>query len=310
VFSAAACGFQACGGSAFSTGGGDDGGAVESGSGGGSGSSGGSSSGGSSSSGGGSGSSSGSSGSGSSSGILEAGPPLRWCEQSPQNDKMFCEDFDNHLDAPSFLASWSTSEEINGTFSFDRVGVPSPPNALHVVANTSATVLAVKTFLTLPAHPSKARLEFDLRINSPGSVGVLSGAGFAAIAYGPSIDSGYAALAITNGPALTAGWAAPGDAGASDAGTFQSASSTAPFPPTQSWAGRFAIEIDFPLSSTTTPCVQIYQGLTALLKQCMALPPSMSDPSVLSVIVGDDAVGFGATGVIDLEFDNLWFDVR
>jgi hypothetical protein len=221
----------------------------------------------------------------------------------------FCEDFDRYLDVGAFLSSWSNYQQNSGQFRFNRLDAQSQPNALQVFGDTSATVLAIKTFDQLPPHPASVRLEFALRINSAGSVGLLSAAGFAAIAYGTSISDGYAALAIGNGPSIVAAWAAPGDAGAGDAGAFQSASSGS-LPTTEQWAGRFAIEIDYQAASTAGACAQIYQGQSPILKSCLPLPPSLSNPGVLSVIIGDDAVGLRATGVIDIEFDDLTFDVR
>jgi hypothetical protein len=288
----AVCAFGACGGSAFTAGTGDGGTDASSSSGSGSGS------GGSSSGGDGSGSSSGADGS-------SSGSPTHWCSSQTA---FFCEDFDEESDVPPFLASWSSYAQTNGSFHFDKLGVPSPPNALDVFGSNNADVLVVKSFPALPSRPTQLRLAFELRINSAGSVGALSAAGFAAIAYGPNISDGFAALAIGNGPMLSAAWVAPGDAGASDAGAYAIENSTNPFPALNVWSGRYAIEIDYNTIDVTA-CAQVYQGPTALLAHCLVLPPSLSDPKVVSIALGDYSAGLGNTGSVDMAFDNVTFDV-
>ncbi|HEY8038358.1 MAG TPA: hypothetical protein VIF15_01130 [Polyangiaceae bacterium] len=228
-----------------------------------------------------------------------------WCAGRPE---MFCEDFDEAADVGSFLASWSTFEQNGGTFRFDTASAPSPPNALGVGGSNGAQVLAIKTFPLLTRRPRLVRLEFALRINSPGSVGLLSAAGFAAVAYGARLTDGFAAMAIGNGPVISAAWVAPGDAGG-DAGAFQTASAKGAFPSLQVWAGRFAIEIDFGATAGAGGCVQMFQGPTALLDACLPLPPTLGDPRVLSIALGDSAAALGSTGNIDLEFDDVTFDV-
>jgi hypothetical protein len=304
-----ACGFGACGGSAFSSGSGDDGGAGE---GGGSGSSSGGldgSSSGSESGSGSSGSDAGSS-SGGEGGAGESGPGGHWCSLSPQSAMTFCADFDEQADVTAFLGTWSTFEQSGGGFKFDHVAVPSSPNALQATGGSGASVLAIKTFDALPSRPQSVRLEFALRINSAGTIGLLSAAGFAAIAYGKAIDDGYAAMAIGAGPVISAAWAAPSDAGAGDAGAYQTANASGQFPSPGTWAGRYAIEIDYATSiGSVATCVQIFQGPTPLLAHCLPLPASLGNPGVLSIAVGDLAAGVTNTGPIDLEFDDLTFNV-
>jgi hypothetical protein len=229
---------------------------------------------------------------------------------APQSSAFFCEDFDKQADVTSFLSSWSNFEQSGGSFRFDRIGVPSLPNALGVVGGKGASVIAIKTFPALPQRPTSVRLEFALRINSAGNVIPLSAAGFAAIAYGTTFTDAYVAMAIGSGPEISAAWVAAADAGASDAGAYQVAPSQAPFPSTGIWAGRFAIEVDYAAASTAGgACAQIYQGPTAMLGSCLHLPPSMDNPGVLSIAVGDLAAGLGDTGAVDFEFDNLTFNV-
>jgi hypothetical protein len=301
---AAFCAVGACGGGAFSVAQGDDGGS-EAGSG-----SGGSSSG----SGSGSGSSSGSgddagpsdAASSSSGGDAEAG--TGWC--ATHKPYYFCEDFDEQTDVATFLASWTTYEQSgSGAFRFDHTSVPSPPNALGVAGGNGSSFLVIKSFNGL-SKPKLLRLEFDLRINSAGTVGLVSAAGFAAIAFGNSIDAGYAAVAIGNGPVIEAAWATAGDAGPSDGGTYASAQATTPFPPLGQWAGRYAIVVDYTATSSgAAGCVQVYQGPTALLAKCLPLPPSLANPSTVSIVLGDLAAGLQNTGNVDLEFDDVTLNV-
>jgi hypothetical protein len=287
------CAYGACGGSAFSVAPGDDGGSSS-----GSGTDGASE--------GSSGSSSSGSSSGSSGGDGAAGS--HWCDT--QKGFFFCEDFDVQSDVTAFLGSWTTFEQSgSGAFRFDHTSVPSPPNALGVAGGNGSSFLVIKSFSGF-TKPKAIRLEFDLRINSAGNVGPLSAAGFAAIAFGKSIGEGYAAVAIGNGPTIQAAWTAPADAGASDAGVFNVASATAPFPPIGQWAGRYAIAIDYatPVAGTGG-CVQVYQGPTPLLAKCLALPPSLGNPTTISVALGDLAAGLQNTGNVDLAFDDLTLSV-
>jgi len=300
---AAFCAVGACGGGAFSVAQGDDGGSEA-----------GSSSGG--------GSSGGSSGSGSSSGSGDAASPsdaassssggeaggTGWCATHGPN--FFCEDFDEESDVATFLASWTTYEQSgSGAFRLDHTSVPSPPSALGVAGGNGATFLVIKSFHQFPKSRS-IRLEFELRINSAGNVGVLSAAGFAAIAFGNTIGDGYAAVAIGNGPVVQAAWATAGDAGATDAGAYDTESSTTPFPPLGQWAGRYAIVVDYTgATAGLGGCVQVYQGPTPILPKCLPLPPSLSNPSTVSIVLGDLAAGLQNTGNVDLEFDDVTLNV-
>lgn len=233
----------------------------------------------------------------------DAGSGSHWCSGRPE---LFCEDFDETNDVSALLGSWSNFEQSNGTFALDTMGSPpSPPNALRVTGADRAQVLVVKTFKPFASTPSRVRLEFALKVRSPGNVGYLSAVGFAAIAFGNAIDDGYAAMAIGNGPALAAVWAQAADAGPNDAGPLQASSAQGAFPSSGVWAGRFAIEVDY---SGGGGCVQIYQGPTALLSHCMLLPDGLSSPRVFSIALGDYTGGFGSTGNVDLEFDDVTFD--
>ena len=238
--------------------------------------------------------------------IVEAGPPQGWCSGQTHT---FCADFDEQPSVTALLSSWSSFEQSGGSFDFDTTSALSPPNALEVKGASGAQTLVLETFPRLHARPTKIRLEFDLRIDSPGSVGAFSAAGFAAIAYGTGVADGYVALAIGNdfGNVLAGAWAIADGSAAGDAGSYATSSSGTAFPSSGTWAGRFAIEIDYDASGSA--CLQGYRGPTPLLTPCMPLPPSLSNPGVVSIALGDYAAGLGNTGAIDLEFDNVTYDV-
>ena len=229
-----------------------------------------------------------------------------WCASQRVT---FCEDFDEQPSVASFLGSWNTFQQIKGAFSFDMSAPPSPPNALRASGMDGAQLLVVKTFEPLSHQPSSLRLEFDLRINSAGKVGVASAAGFAAIAFGNSVEDGYVALAIGNdfGPQLAGVWAVSTASPTADAGPFGVKASTGPFPTPGNWAGRYAIEVEF--TSDGGACLQAFNGPTALLTPCLPLPLSLAKPSTVSIALGDYAGGFDATGNVDIEFDNVTYDV-
>jgi hypothetical protein len=227
-------------------------------------------------------------------------PPSHWC--AGRSD-MFCEDFDQTSNVAAFLGSWSSFQQSGGTFSLDSSGAPSPPNALRATGSTGAQIIVLKTLAPLAQPPSRVRLELDLRITSPGNVEWLSAVGFAAIVFGTRVADGYAAVAIGSGPVITAAWARNPDAG----GGFGVGTANGAFPTSGTWAGRYAIEIDYGAGG---PCVQVYQGPTAQLQPCLSLPSDLSNPSVLSIALGDYAGGFGRTGDVDIAFDNVTFDVE
>jgi hypothetical protein len=232
--------------------------------------------------------------------------PGRWCDSQ---HGLFCEDFDGPGSLSQLLASWTSSEQSNGAFAFDTsADVPSPPRALQVSGSSSAQVAMLKSFAPLPANVKSARLELDLRIDRADSVKWLSNAGFMAIAFGTQVTDGYVGIAVTSGPSLVVGWARDGDGGTSgDAGTTGGAPVMGPFPPAGTWAGRFALELDYDGQGA---CAQFYEGPTPMLAQCMRLPPELSNPRALGIAIGDYTGGFGDTGFVELRFDNVTFDVK
>ncbi len=222
----------------------------------------------------------------------------------------FCEDFDQYPNVNNLLGSstWPSNEQQAGSFSFDTVNEASPPNSLEVAGDDGAEVIIVKNFPPLQTLPTKVTLAFDLRINTPGMPGLLAVAGFAAIAFGTSISDGYVALAITNGPQLSALWVQSTSVTALDAGTFKATPAMGAFPSVGVWAGTFAVEVEY--DPPKPPCLQVYRGVTALLSSCVDLPPEFAMPTVLSIVLGDVAGGVGKTGTVNLEFDNVTFDVK
>jgi len=191
-----------------------------------------------------------------------------------------------------------------GSFHFDTSGAPSPPNALEAIGGDGAAVLMVRTFAPTVATPKSARLEFDLRINQAGAQGIFAAAGFAAIAFGNGIGDGYAAMAIGTGPTLEAFWTDAADAGSpGDAGTWGAGKATT-FPPLATWGNRFALEVDYGQS-----CLQIYQGITPLLTPCLPLSGQLLARHTLSIAIGDYAGGWGSVGQVDIEFDDVTFNI-
>jgi len=229
-----------------------------------------------------------------------------WCSS---RTALFCEDFDEYATINDLYASskWSSHTETSGSFKLaTATSPPSPPNALEVLGGNNADVLLVKTFQPLASTAKHARLEFDLRIDNPGSPGVLVASGFAAIGFGAGIDDGYVALVITNGPQLSMGWGTGADAGLRpDAGT-SGLSHVMTFPAAGRWADRFAIDIDY-----TQSCVQVFDGNSPQLGACVPLPAELLARRTLSVVLGNYVVGLGSVGpLIDLEFDDVTFDTQ
>ena len=239
---------------------------------------------------------------------MEAG--ASWCAGQTV---MFCEDFDEYanFNAVTNSTTWPVYNKNKCMFSFDTTTPKSPPNSLQANGDDGADLLIVHTFAK-PVAPKTLRLEFDLRIDSAGTVGPLSAAGFAAIAFGTNIDSGFAAIAIGAGPVISAAWVMgtvtmPG----SDAGSFMAANAPASdFPSLGQWSARYALEVQYGATSGTSgACVQVYQGATPLLTPCLPLPAELLKPGPVSIAIGDEASGFRSTGQVDIEFDNVTFDV-
>jgi hypothetical protein len=239
---------------------------------------------------------------------MEAAPPT-WCTG---HTEVFCDDFDDYPSINALLGgtTWPSYVQNKGFFALDTTNAQSPPHALRAVGDAGAQVLVVHALPALTRAPTRMRLEFDLRVNGAGNVGWLSAAGFAAIAFGSTIEDGYAGLAIGSGPVLAAAWSVSSDAGPTDAGAYATASGpSGSFPSAGQWAGRYALEIDFD-ATTHAGCIQVYQGPTAVLSPCLPVPPQVTAPSTISSALGDEAAGLGNTGTVDLEFDNVTFDVR
>jgi hypothetical protein len=231
-----------------------------------------------------------------------------WCKGQ---SVLFCADFDEQSNITTLLASWTTfSMTPSDMFSLAmESNVPSPPNALQITAGDHANALLEQAFPAPARRPTKARLEFDLRIDNAGNVSLLSAAGFAAIAVGTLRSDGIVAMALGNGPTLAAVWLNPADAGAGDAGMFGSANSTQPFPALGQWSGRYALEITYPTDLVSAAHAQIYSGSTPLLSSPLTLPLELSAPRQFVIALGDSTGGLGLTGLIQLQFDNVTFDL-
>lgn len=226
----------------------------------------------------------------------------------------FCEDFDEYSSVGAFLGTWVGSS-LGGSFSFDQSGVPSPPNALHVVTTSTSGVrsLAIHAMPGAGASASSQRLEFQLRINEAKGIDGVSAAAVAAIVFGKDVSYGAVALAFTNGtvmnPAtLSAAYLGP----APDSGipAFGTANASSPFPTLGQWDGRFAIEVDYGPATDAGPtaCAQIYVGTFPQLTPCLALPPSLSHPLQTSIALGVYSGGIGNTGTVDVEFDDVTYN--
>ncbi|HEX3343910.1 MAG TPA: hypothetical protein VHS09_05020 [Polyangiaceae bacterium] len=227
----------------------------------------------------------------------------------------FCEDFDEYASIGAFLGTWIGSG-IGGTFSFDQSGVPSAPNALHVLTTSTSGVR------NLAFHPVQAaagasttsqRLEFQLRINQAKGIDAFSAAAVAAIVFGKDVSYGAVALAFSSGTgsnpaALSAVFLGP----APDSGipVFGTANGPPPFPTLGQWDGRFALEIDYGPATDAGPtaCAQIYVGTFPQLTPCLVLPPSLSHPLQTSIALGVYSGGVGNTGTVDVEFDNVTYN--
>jgi hypothetical protein len=237
----------------------------------------------------------------------DAGAPIAagtgWCSQNPGHT--FCDDFDEYANINALLDAWSSYEQTGGSLRFDTSNALSGPNALEAVGTGVSQVLVLKTF-PLPAQPSKLSLAFDLRINATGSVSSLGAVGLAGIAFGYGTSDARAALSIGNGPGLFATWQDAVDAGAGRAAS--SAPATGGYPNNGVWAARYVLEIDY--SSSANSCVQLSKGPTTLLAQCLPIPTSMLHSAVVSIAVGVYSAGLGVTGMFDVEFDNVTFDIQ
>lgn len=228
-----------------------------------------------------------------------------WCASQT---KLFCEDFDEYTTIDDLYASgkWTSHAETAGSFRLtSSTSPPSPPNSLEAIGGDGAAVLLVKTVAQLLQGVKHARLEFDLRIDNPGSPGYFVASGFAALAFGTGIDDGYVALVIGNGPQLEMAWGIAGDAGLRGDGGTEGISRVTTFPASGRWTDRFAIDIDYAQS-----CVQVYDGTSAQLGSCVQLPQELLARRTLSIVLGDYVVGLGSVGQIDLEFDDVTFDAN
>jgi hypothetical protein len=225
-----------------------------------------------------------------------------WCSTQKA---AFCEDFDEYPTLTALTHVWSPTQ-LGGTLLLDTKTADSPPNALRAMSTTAKDVraLVVKTF-TLTSMPEALELDFAMKINSPGMIGLGTAAGLVAIASGSGVDDGYVALAIGNQLGTTkleAAWLAPPDAGLKMPFNYRFANS--PLPPTGTW-GSYTIAVDF-----ATSCLEIFSGSVKLLDSCLSVSDAIFHATKLSIVLGAYAgSGSGMTGDLDVEFDNVTFSV-
>jgi hypothetical protein len=93
-----------------------------------------------------------------------------------------------------------------------------------------------------------------------------------------------------------------------DGGALKLANASGMFPSAGVWAGTYTLEIDY--GATVAGCVQMYHGPMPLLSSCLALPPEFANPKVLSIGLGNVAGPLGKTGSVNLEFDNVTFNIK
>ncbi|HEY5146216.1 MAG TPA: hypothetical protein VII82_05590, partial [Polyangiaceae bacterium] len=87
------------------------------------------------------------------------------------------------------------------------------------------------------------------------------------------------------------------------------------FPSTGQWDGRFAIEIDYGITTGTTDggtagptaCAQLFIGGVSQLSPCLVLPPSLAHPDLASIALGVFSGGAGNTGNVGVTFDNVTY---
>jgi hypothetical protein len=235
----------------------------------------------------------------------DGGPP-RWCDG--HLDATFCADFDGAATVEEFLKSWTKFSINNALFSFDSTaGVPSPPHALQIQTTSDRVdALAINKIPAFVKLPRVVRLEFELRIDAGDYVGPGAGAVFAGILTGERVADGMIGIELAQGSLLRGGYVEPNAVFPSET-NFRTA-----VPPQNDWLGRYAVEIVYstPSGGTRTGCAQIFRDDVQQLSQCMSLPPSLTTPPFISIALGMYSGGTGATGNVQLRFDNVLLTVK
>jgi hypothetical protein len=233
------------------------------------------------------------------------GGPSRWCDSQKA---LFCEDFDRYATIDDLVSAWTNVSTTGAVFSFDKsAGVPSAPQALRVRSSQSSGVqsLAIQKLAPFTSRPSKIRVEFDLQIDAADTVDIVSGVAFAGFLTGAHVTDGVIGVEVGPGPTLFGGYIA------SDGSDNESAFST-PWPDENQWLGRFALEVTYAssMTGTRTGCLQIYVGGKQQLPTCQKLSPLLVDPPFVSVVLGIYSGGLGATGDVQLRFDNVTLAIQ
>jgi hypothetical protein len=231
--------------------------------------------------------------------MADAAPP-RWCDG---RQVLFCEDFDGFATVDELLNSWTNFSTVGAAFTFDTsAGVPSPPSALRVrtMARSGVQALAVRKIDAFTTRPTSIRLEFALRIDAGDTVDPVTGAAFAGFLTGTRVTDGIVGIKVGPGPALLAGYVEPNNGPANDTPL------PSVFPTENQWLGRYGIEVTYAnVAAVRSACLQILVGGTRQLPQCLKLPASLVDPAFVSVALGVYSGGVGATGDVQLRFDNV-----
>jgi len=248
----------------------------------------------------------------------EGGPGPSYCAMH-MGMFTFCEDFDSYASLTQLYGQWPNFSTIGGSFSLVTANAFSPPNSLEALTTSTS---GVRTLIIHPMPPpganlTKRRLEFDFYIDDANNIGFASAAAVAAIVLGNDINAGAVGVAFGNGtgPAPTLAAIFVGPLPDSGLPAFGSSNAPPPFPSTGQWDGRFAIEIDYGITTGTgdggttgpTACAQLFIGPSPQLSPCLALPPSLAHPDLASIALGVYSGGAGNTGNVGVTFDNVTY---
>jgi hypothetical protein len=246
-------------------------------------------------------------------GVAEAGGPTTWCHGQ---NVLFCEDFDRFTDVNELLnAPGYNYSLIGGQFNLASDGTaPSKPNSLRMTTTAPTNVKALLAY-TLPAFtttPNGVRVDATLRVNKVQNVGALAGAAIFAVLNGREVSDGGVAVAVaadlfSNVQAVLA-FVGPQP---TDGGTpsFGSEPVQGAFAALNQWIGRYSIDIQYSGASTArTGNADLLAGGASLLQKKLVLPPSLSSPKEITVVMGYYSAGLfpnSNSGDLEVEIDNV-----
>jgi hypothetical protein len=81
------------------------------------------------------------------------------------------------------------------------------------------------------------------------------------------------------------------------------------FPTLATW-DSYTLEVDYNGGTVTGPCAQLYRGGIAQLSPCLPLPVPSTATKTLALVLGDVAGGQFKQGSVNLELDNVTFDIK